>query len=435
MLLLNLLTSINQVLWGAGLVILLLGTGVLCLFCRKGACLKSFGLLFHRQKMPEQSGAHGISVFESCMTSLAAAMGTGNLVGVATALTLGGAGAVFWMWVSAFCGMGLIYAENVLSCEYRSGHCAGAVAYLRYGLNSPRLADIFAVCCLFASFGMGNMTQSHAMAEILTASFGVPAWVTGICTGVLLGVIILGGSKRTAKFSSVMIPVLTGIYFLLCLIMLIRYRTALPGAFMKIFREAFHLSAVGGGLAGTAVKQAISVGVRRGVFSNEAGLGSSGLLHGEADSENPQLLGLCGMLEVIADTFLCCTLTALVILCAGEPGRDGAELVLKSFRAGLGTCADWILPPMIVLYAFSTLTGWSYCGTNALKGLTDGRYIRIYQIIFCLAAGAGAVMKMEFVWTLADIANACMAYCNLPGILLLYPGRIASPGIDCKNAH
>ena len=414
------LTEFNQLLWGNGLVLLLLGTGIFCMCCQNGQCLKSFALLFRKQKIFQNSEKQKISVFRSCMTSLAAAMGTGNIVGVASALTLGGAGAIFWMWISAFCGMGLIYAENVLSCHYRKENYFGAAAYLKYGLKSPVLAGIFAVCCVLASFGMGNMTQSHAMAEILKASLHIPDWLTGLFSMIILYLIISGGSERISKFSAVMIPVLTGLYLLCIFIILFRYRENLPSVISEIFRKAFDFKAVGGGIAGYAV----SVGVRRGVFSNEAGLGSSGLLHGEADSQSPAFLGLCGMLEVIADTFLCCTATAFAILSteALSSGTDGAVLVLYAFRKGIGTISDWLLPPIIALFAFCTLTGWSYCGLNALKTLTSNLIIlKLYQILFCIGAFIGAVLKLELVWTLADIANACMAYCNLPAIMLLFP--------------
>jgi len=418
------LTEINQILWGRGLVFLLLGTGIFCLFYPDLQCLKSFGLLFRRVQKSDQKNTDRISVFQSCMTSLAAAMGTGNIAGVATALTLGGAGAIFWMWISALCGMGLIYTENVLSCQYRSVHASGAAGYLRDGLHSPVLSGIFSVCCIAASFGMGNMTQSHAMAEILSESFSVPEWLTGLIIMILLFLIISGDSERIAKFSSVMIPVITGIYLLCSMIILFIYRENLQSVWSEIFRSAFGIQAVGGGISGTAVKYAVSAGVRRGVFSNEAGLGSSGLLHGQADSDTPELLGLCGMLEVIADTFICCTATAFVILSTGvlKTGQNGTILVLSAFRSGMGVLADWILPPVIALFAFCTLAGWSFCGMNALKSLTQNRiYLKIYQILFCIAALTGTIMKLEIVWTLADIANACMAYCNLPAILLLSP--------------
>ena len=417
---LNFLTSVNQILWGTGLLGLLLSMGLFCLVYHKFACLKSFRLLMKKNQIKNSASNHQLSPFQACMTSLAAAMGTGNIVGVATALTLGGAGAIFWMWIAALLGMGLIYAENVISCHYRIKNYSGAIAYLKYGLHSPKLAKIFAICCVGASFGMGNMTQSHAMAQSLLESFSIPPLWTGIITAILLSIIIFGGAKRIGAVTSILIPVLTGIYLVLAFIIIWNCRANLSNALQAIFQGAFGISAIGGGISGIAVRQAISVGIRRGVFSNEAGLGSNGLLHGEADSDNPEFLGLCGMLEVIADTFLCCTATALVILCTGalDTGYDGAILVLSAFKIGLGNIANWILPPMIALFAFCTLIGWSYCGASAFQTLS--KHVKFYQGLFCIAVAIGAVMQLELVWTLADIANACMAYCNLPAILLLY---------------
>ena len=355
------------------------------------------------------------------MTSLAAAMGTGNIAGVATALTLGGAGAVFWMWAAALLGMGLIYAENVLSCHYRRSGRTGAAAYLRDGLHSPVLAGCFAVCCVAASFGMGNMTQSHAMAQTLQAAWGIPLPVTGMIAAVLTGAVILGGAKRIGKFAAAAVPAVTAVYLLAAGIVIFRCKDQLGGAFAEIFRGACGMDALTGGISGAAVQRSVTVGVRRGVFSNEAGLGSSGLLHGEADGDDPAFLGACGMLEVFADTFVCCTATALVILCSGAAGADGAALVLQAFRIGIGAAADWLLPPVIAVFALCTLVGWSYCGSSALQSLTGGRYLTAYRLVFCAAVLLGAMLRLEAVWMLADIANACMAYCNLPGILLLYP--------------
>ncbi|MDE5768753.1 MAG: amino acid carrier protein [Oscillospiraceae bacterium] len=426
---LEFLKHLNRLLWGNVLTMFLLGMGAFCLFYGKAASLQSFRLLKSNLKNNKNTNSNKtskkLSPFQSCMTSLAAAMGTGNIVGVATAITLGGAGAIFWMWIAAFLGMGLIYAENVLGCRYRDQKYTGAVAYIRNGLHQPWLAGIFAVCCVAASFGMGNMTQSHAMAESLHESFAVPPILTGIVTAILLGLIIFGGTNRIGNVTSILIPVLSGMYLLFSLLVILKYHEHLGTAFRDIFRSAFGWQSIGGGISGEVVRRTVSVGIRRGVFSNEAGLGSSGLLHGDADSNHPEFLGLCGMLEVILDTFVCCTATALVILCTDAPtsGTDGAVLVLTAFRSGLGNIADWILPPMIALFAFCTLIGWSYCGVNAFRTLTENSHvIRLYQGLFCLAAGLGAVLQPEFVWTLADIANACMAYCNLPAILLLYPG-------------
>lgn len=423
------LSTLNQLMWGSGLLFLLLGTGLFCLFSGKFAALRSFRLLVRKQKYSPKTG--GMSAFAASTTSLAAAMGTGNIAGVATALTLGGAGAIFWMWAAALVGMALIYAENVLGCRYRRQNAAGnpvcgAMAYLRYGLESPKLAAAFAVCCTAASFGMGNMTQSNAMAQTLDAAFSVPPVVSGIAAALFTGVVILGGAKRIGKFTCAVIPLLSAAYLLAAGVVIWKFRENLGTAFSSIFDGAFGISAAGGGISGAAVQHAMSVGLRRGVFSNEAGLGSSSILHGDADIESPERMGLFGMCEVFVDTFVCCTATALVILCTGvlDSSADGGVLVLAAFRMGMGTAADVLLPPMIALFALCTLIGWSYCGSSAFGYLTNGKCIRSYRLVFCLAAGIGAVMRLETVWVLADIANAGMAYCNLPALLLLYPPAV-----------
>ncbi|MBR3629492.1 MAG: alanine:cation symporter family protein [Oscillospiraceae bacterium] len=412
------LSTVSSLLWGSGLVGLLLGTGAWCLMRDRCAPLRSLRWLLVRRG---GSGSRAHTPFQACMTSLAAAMGTGNIAGVATALTLGGAGAVFWMWMAALLGMGLIYAENVLGCHYRRDGTAGAAAYLRYGLQSPRLAGAFAVCCVAASFGMGNMTQSHAMAQTLQAAWRIPPLLTGLTAAAVTALVILGGAKRIGRFAAAAVPLVSVIYLAAAGAVLLRCRAQLPDAFAAIFRGAFGVDALTGGISGAAVQRAVTAGVQRGVFSNEAGLGSSGLLHGEADGDEPAFLGACGILEVFADTFVCCTATALAVLCSGASGADGAALVLEAFRRGIGSAADYLLPPVIAVFALCTLVGWSYCGSSALQSLTGGRFLTAYRIVFCAAVLLGAELRLEAVWMAADIANACMAYCNLPGILLLYP--------------
>ena len=401
------LNEVKALIWGTGLIVLLLAAGVYCLirYGRDMLCA-----LRCSERVP----------FSACLTSLGAAMGTGNIAGVASALALGGAGAVFWMWVAGLCGAGLLFAENVLSARFRRGGCTGAPAYLRYGLGSPLLAGAFAVCCVAASFGMGCMTQTHTMAVTLQAACAVPPAVTGLLAAGITAAVILGGARRIGKFLTAAVPLVSLVYLVIGLIVIVRNAAHLGGAFAAIFRGAFGLDAAVGGIAGEAVRRAVSVGVRRGVFSNEAGLGSSGLLHAEADG-SPGFLGICAVGELILDTFVCCTLTALVILTSGAAGDDADTLVLAAFRTGLGRGADVLLPPVTALFALCTLIGWSFCGVQALHSLTGGRYLTAYRIAFCLAAAAGACFDAALVWTLADIANGLMAYCNLPGVILLSP--------------
>ncbi len=435
----RILSQINHFLWGNGLLVLLLGTGIICMMSGRFAAFRSFRILLQKPQKTEKK--YGMSVFQACTTSLAAAMGTGNIAGVATALTLGGAGAVFWMWIAAVTGMALIYAENILACRYRrSGEC-GAIAYLRHGLQSPKLAAAFAVCCVLASFGMGNMTQTNTMAQTLSSAMDVPPLLTGICAAVVTWLILSGNAGRIGKFTQIAIPVLSFLYLIGAGLVIFLHRDRIPAVFGDIFSSAFGLQEISGGISGAAVMRAVSVGLRRGIFSNEAGLGSSGILHGEANG-NPEILGVSGMCEVFADTFLCCTATALTILCTGvmDSGADGGVLVLEAFRCGMGNAADFFLPPITALFGLCTLIGWGYCGTAAYSFLTNGKYIRLFQGIFCLAACIGAVMELEIVWTLADIANAGMAYCNLPALLLLYPEAVrrhTSPPcrIHCTNSE
>ncbi len=419
----QLLWNMNQILWGNGLLFLLLGTALCCMLLGHGSVARSLRTL--RQRPVSHAGCSGTTVFQACTTSLAAAMGTGNIVGVATALTLGGPGAVFWMWAAALCGMSLIYAENVLACHFRRKGVSGTMAYLRWGLGSPGLAAVFAVCCAAASFGMGNMTQSNAMAQTLEAAFGMPPLVTGLLAAVLTGAVLLGGAARIGKFTQAAVPFLSAVYLLAAGAVIWQFRDNLGNAFRSVFEGAFGLSAVSGGISGAAVQRAVSVGVRRGIFSNEAGLGSSGVLHAEAACAAPEHMGLLGMAEVFLDTFVCCTVTALAILCTGVTEGDGGVLVLEAFSRGLGSAADWILPPVIALFALCTLIGWGCCGSRAFAYLTGGRHVEWFQLLFCLGAAAGAILRLETVWTLADIANACMAYCNLPALLLLYPAYTA----------
>ena len=407
------LEAMDAVLWGHGLVAMILMMGTFCLTYGHFLPIRSLRAL----RRQGRSGGHGQTPFQACMTSLAAAMGTGNIVGVTAALAAGGPGAIFWMWAAAVPGMGLIYAENVLAARYRRGETAGAVAYLRWGLGSRGMAAGFAVCCVAASFGMGDMVQSRAMAGTLAAAYGVPPLVTGLAAAAVTAVVVFGGAGRTGRFTAHVMPLVTLVYLLAAAVVTARGTVPLGDVLHTIVTDALDFRAAAGGIGGAA----LAVGVRRGVFSNEAGLGSSGLLHADADAASPAFLGACAMLEVAADTLVCCTATALAVLTSGVPVGDSAETVYAAFRTGLGGAADWLLPPVIAVFALCTLVGWCHCGSHALRGLTGGRGLGVYRAAFCLAAVIGACTGESLVWTLADIANACMAWINLPGILLLWP--------------
>ncbi len=413
------LERLNGYIWSAGLLTLLLGTGIILsvrigFFQVRGAgyiirCI--FGSLRKR------TGTGGISQWKVCTAALSASMGTGNIVGVIAAMSVGGAGAVFWMWCSAFFGMALTYSENVLALRFRKkGGISGPMAYLRYGLGSRTLGAVYAILCVMASFGMGNMTQSSAAADALCGAFGVPSIVTGIVLAVLLGCVVLGGIRSIGSVTQVLLPFAALGYMLLALLVILRHMSALPEAFAAILRGAFGLDAVGGGALGIAV----SAGLRHGVFSNEAGLGSSALIHSSAEDDDPYLQGMWSIFEVFLDTMVCCTLTALAVLTAGVPISMGTAPVIAAFSGILGRYAAPVTAFMMVLFAVCTMLGWCCCGETAIASLSKRKSTAIlYRIFFCIAAGFGAAGTLSDIWTLSDIANGLMAVPNLLGLLLL----------------
>ena len=337
--------------WGNGLLVLLLGTGgyltirtrFFPIRCVRSIFRSTVGSLLRQPKQTQRS-AGTMTQFQTCSTALAAAMGTGNIIGVAAALQIGGAGAVFWMWVSALLGMLLTYGENVLAMQYcrldaRGERIGGPMAYLAYGLRAKPLAVVYAVFCIAASLGMGNMTQSNAIAGACLQAAGVPVWVTGLAVAGILTVVIFGGAKRIGYVTQWLMPVLSLGYMLAALLVICKNGAALPGALREIVLGAFGMRAVGGGISGAAIRRCMIIGLQRGVFSNEAGLGSSALVHSHADSKDAAAQGMWSMVEVGFDTIVCCTLTALALLTAG--GSEG------------GTCMDWILT------AFSQIFGRS----------------------------------------------------------------------------
>lgn len=409
------LNTLNTALWGVPFLFLAFLTAGICAvkcspFCRKCRSIA----VSHRH-------ASGIPPIRSAAASLAAAMGTGNLAGVAAAISIGGAGAVFWMWVAALTGMLLLYAENVLSLRFRDRlsdgtQLSGASAYLRFGLKLPGLSTAFAGLCVISSFGMGNMVQSSVMADSLSA-FHIPPLCTGVLAAALTAAVVFGGAKRIGTFAYLTIPLLSAVYLAAAGAVIWNCRENLPHAVTSVFQGAFGIRAAGGGFCGEILRNSISVGLRRGVFSTEAGLGSSGILHGDADSENPHAVGLLAMGEAFLDTFLCCTATAFAILCADVPTEE--NLLAAAFEKGIGRAANAILPPVLAMFALCTLIGWCYCGSSAFSVLTGGRWISLYRAVFCLCIIPGAVTEPELLWLLADLANVCMAYVNLPAMAVL----------------
>ncbi len=426
------LEKINSLIWGNGLLFLIMGTGLLMSFKMKFFQITNFKEIMQKTILnsfsKEKCQDGKISPFQTLSTALSATMGTGNIIGVASAIAIGGAGAVFWMWISAFLGMMTIYAENYLGTVYRYQNekgqwIGGAIAYIEKGLQSRKLAVVFSVCCILASLGMGNMAQISSISDVMKSEFSVNPLITGIITAFLIFCITMGGIKRIGKTTEIIIPILSLIYILSSFIVIfINYKNIFP-AFEQIFNGAFGIKAVGGGVSGAVIKNAVNTGLRRGIFSNEAGLGSAGILHSASSVESPHIQGMWGIFEVFADTIICCTITALVILTNGNITDDmtSASVVIESFRPLFSEYSGLFVSVSIVLFAFATLLGWSYCGECAVRYSIGEKGIVFYKILFSLCIILGAVMKVSEVWTLSDIFNGLMAFPNLTAILLLSP--------------
>ncbi len=426
------LSEINNLVWGKPLLVLLLGTGIIYTVKLKFFQVRSFPYivkntflsLFGDKSKTKCSEKGSISQIQSVCASLAAAMGTGNIAGVATAITIGGAGSVFWMWISAIVGMALVYSENYLGVVYRrridGKWYGGPMAYLEYGTNKRILAVLFAIFCAFASFGMGNMTQVNSISSALCECFEVPPIVTGIVVAVLCFVVISGGISRIGKATQVLIPILSAVYMLAAIIVIAFNFDRIPSVFYVILTDAFGIDSIGGGISGTMVAKSINVGLRRGVFSNEAGLGSSAVLHSSSDCRDPKQQGMWAVFEVFVDTIVCCTLTALVILttCVAESGRDGILLVTSAFSTVFGF-APYFIAVSIALFAFATIIGWFHCGECAVTYILGERGVLYYKLLFIGYIVLGAVMELESVWLVSDIFNGFMAFPNLAGLLML----------------
>lgn len=437
---------VNAFVWGRGMLVIFLGVGMLFtlrtgFFQFKGWKVwmgDTLGALFRDRRVRKAQDHQSISQFQSFCTALAATLGTGNITGVATAIVTGGPGAVFWMWVSAFLGMMTIYAENVLGIKYRyknseGAWVGGAMVYMERGLGAKWLAVFFSIFCLCASFGMGNMTQANAIAKGLEATLKISEQFTGMALMVLVAVVILGGVQRVAMVAEKIVPFMAVFYILGGLLVIVIHYERIPETFLWIFGEAFGLRAVGGGVAGYGVKMAMKMGISRGVFSNEAGLGSSVMAHAASDVSCPQIQGMWGMAEVFIDTIVVCTITALVILTSGvyDPQRcisniadgveniDGTTLTGNAF-ATVFPNGDKFLAISIALFAFATIIGWAYFGERTAAYLFGEHAVFPYKLIYILLLLPGAVLAPKLVWELSDTFNGLMAIPNLTALILLH---------------
>lgn len=426
----KILNVINSYVWGVPTLVLLVGTGIWLTMILKGL---QFTQLFHSLylafiKRKEKTDEEGdISHFQALMTALSATVGTGNIAGVATAIAAGGPGAMFWMWVTGFVGMATKYAEAVLAVHYREkdkngSMCGGPMYYIKNGLGWKWMGTLFAVFASVAAFGIGNMVQSNSVAEAVKATFNVPTWATGLVIMFFTAIVILGGIKSIGRVTSVLVPVMIVFYVVGSIAILIIFIDKLPEAFALIFRQAFTPTAATGGFLGSSVMLAARMGIARGVFSNESGLGSAPIAAAAAKTNHPVTQALVSMTQTFIDTIIVCSMTGLVLIVTGawSSGKTGAELTTMAFQSAIPGGA-LIVTIGIILFAYSTILGWCYYGEKSMEYLFGEKAVFPYRVVFVLFVIIGATMKLEMAWTLADIFNGLMALPNLIALLLLTP--------------
>lgn len=411
--------------WGPPMLILLVGTGLYLTILLKGLQFRvlphALKLIFHKE--PSANG--DISHFAALMTALSATVGIGNIVGVAAAITLGGPGAVFWMWMTGLVGMATKYGEAVLAVKYREpgeyGMRGGPMYYLAKGAGLPWLGWLFALFTVCASFGIGNMTQANAVAGIIESTFQIQPWITGVVLMGMTGLVILGGITSIGRFTSVVVPFMIVGYVSSALVVLALHVTEIPQALGSIVYHAWNPIAAGGGFAGATMAAAMRYGLARGVFSNESGLGSAPIAAAAARTDDPVRQALVSMTQTFIDTLVVCSITALVILTATPwtEGIDAAQLTSASFGETLGHTGELIVTFSIALFAYSTLIGWNYYGEKAIEYLMGPGAIVYYRVIFVGVVLLGATSRLELVWNVSDVMNGLMAIPNLIGLLLL----------------
>ena len=445
--------SVNGVVWGTFGIALLFIAGVLMTVVNKGFQFthfshwikKTIGAIFKDKKITAHTSKENkaISQFQSLCTALAATIGTGNIVGVATAIILGGPGAIFWMWIMAIFGMMTNYSENVLGIYFRRKGAngewhGGAMYYLKDGLGGYKgmrkvgtvLAVLFSFFCLVASFGIGNMSQVNSIAGNMESAFNIPTWVSGIGLVIISAIVIFGGLKRVAAVTEKLVPFMAVIYIIGALIIFVTHISAIPVVFGAIFKGAFAAKSAAGGIVGYGLQKAITWGFKRGAFSNEAGLGSSVMVHSSSNVKEPVRQGMWGIFEVFSDTIIVCTLTAFAVLSTGvvdlETGHmisqnAGSGLVGEAFATVFGGFGPKFIAVAILLFAFSTVLGWSHYGAIAWQYLFGEKTQIIYKTVFVIMIFFGSTMSLALAWDLSDTFNGLMMIPNLIGVISLSP--------------
>ncbi|MBT4212719.1 MAG: sodium:alanine symporter family protein [Porticoccaceae bacterium] len=426
----QIIDQINGFVWGPVMLILLLGTGIFLTIGLKGMTISHIPYAFKQLFKGRQGSGDGeISPFNALMTSLSSTIGMGNIAGVATAIGLGGPGALFWMWCAAFVGMATKYAEAVLAVNYRETDEAGRkvggpMYYIKNGLGDKWkwLGGAFALFGSLAGFGLANTVQSNAVSQVLETNFNVPTVVSGMVMAVLVGCVLLGGIKRIASVAGKLVPFMAALYMTATFLILVMNAPAIPAAIILVVDSAFNGAAATGGFAGATLMLALRMGIARGIFSNEAGLGSAPIAHAAAETNSPVRQGTIAMLGTFIDTLVICTMTGLVLIVtgvwSGEP--QGAAMTLAAFTGAL-PYGDIILSLCVALFAFTTMLGWSYYGERCAEFLLGTRVITPFRVLWVIGIFVGTQMSLELVWKMTDALNGLMAIPNLIALLLLSP--------------
>ncbi|MDO3721539.1 sodium:alanine symporter family protein [Marinobacter sp. chi1] len=431
----NFISDINGLVWGPPMLVMILGVGLfLSLGLKLMPILKlgtGFKLMWQGRSSAAGAESEGeIPPFQALMTALSATVGTGNIAGVATAVFLGGPGALFWMWLTALVGMATKYSEAVLAVRFREvdekgNHVGGPMYYIRNGLGKKWawMGVLFAVFAAIAGFGIGNTVQANSVADVMEANFGMPHWLSGVILMVLVGAVLIGGIRRIGHVASALVPLMAISYLLAGLTVLAINVAEIPAAIGMVIQHAFTPIAAEGGFAGAAVWAAIRFGVARGIFSNEAGLGSAPIAHAAAQTRNPINQGLVAMLGTFIDTIIICTITGLVIITSGvwTSGVSGAELTSMAFAEALPGVGNYLVAIALAIFAFTTILGWSFYGERCIEFLFGVKAIVPYRIAWILAIPVGASLNLGIVWLIADTLNAMMALPNLIALALLSP--------------
>ena len=430
----DLVLKVNDVLTGSVLIIALVGIGLLFTFKLgfiqirgfKDGWNRTFGGLFSKKG---DAGKDGMSSFQALATAIAAQVGTGNIAGAATAIAVGGPGAIFWMWISAFLGMSTIFAEAVMAQKFKQVSddgtvTGGPVYYIRgafKGTFGKVLAAIFAVLIIFALGVMGNAVQSNSIAASWNTAFGIPKIAMGIFVAVVSLFVFTGGMKRIAKVTELIVPIMAAFYIVGSLIVIFANVTAIPAAFHDIIVGAFKPAAVAGGAMGATLKLAVQKGVARGLFSNEAGMGSTPHAHAVAKVKHPVEQGFVAMIGVFIDTFVILNLTALVIITTGSrtTGLTGAQLSQYAFSTLYGKFGEIFIAICMLFFAFSTIIGWYFFGEANIRYLFGAKAVKIYSIIVCICVALGSLQEVDLVWNMADCFNSMMVIPNAIALVAL----------------